>query len=490
MAKFFDPPAPAPRIPEDKVDKTYKRMRLKVFLGSFLGYFAFYLVRKNLSVAAPDMIAQGLLTKEGFGIAASAVSIAYAFSKFIMGSISDRSDCRKFLVVGLVASSLVMMAAGLLPYSATNVSLNVIVMFVMMLIVGWLSGMGWPPCGRVMSHWFSQNERSFKMSLWNTSHTFGGGTMGLLASAGMAVLAAWGVGQTWRGAFILPSVVALAVAVICWLTLRDTPESCGLPPVEDYRHDYTGVKAAKGEEVKIPFKRLFVDYVFKNKMLWLIALANAFVYLVRYGIGDWSPTYLQETGIMDGAQSRLAFSLHNYAGVVGTVVCGLISAKWFKGRCAPANVMYMVLVLLGVLLYWQAGSVANFFVGIFGGDIVSATRTVVFVALIGIVFFIYGPVALIGIQALNLVPKNAAGTAAGFVGLFGYLFGDAVLAKIVMGSVADSKYGWNATFWMFAAACVLAVLFCAATWKREKDDMTRNEIRNRNENKEIKNAKA
>ena len=57
--------------------------------------------------------------------------------------------------------------------------------------------------------------------------------------------------------------------------------------------------------------------------------------------------------------------------------------------------------------------------------------------------------ALIGIQALNLVPKNAAGTAAGFVGLFGYLFGDAVLAKIVMGSVAnDNSLGWNATFWM------------------------------------------
>ncbi|MCI2082629.1 MAG: MFS transporter [Bacteroidales bacterium] len=485
MARFFDPPAPKPTLRRDKIDKTYKSMRLKVFLGSFLGYFAYYLVRKNLSVAAPDMISQGLLTKEGFGIAASAVSIAYAFSKFIMGSVSDRSDCRKFLVSGLVALSLVMIITGVIPYSATNVSLNVILMFIMMLIVGWLSGMGWPPCGRVMSHWFSQNERSFKMSLWNTSHTFGGGTMGILGSAGMAILASWGISQSWRGAFIFPSMVAIVIAIFCWLTLRDTPESCGLPAIEDYRHDYTGVKAEKGEEIKIPFKRLFVDYVFKNKMLWIIAIANAFVYLVRYGVGDWSPTYLQETGIMNGEESRIAFSLHNYAGVVGTIVCGLISTKWFKGRCAPANVLYMVLVLIGVLLYWQAGPVASYFVGIFGGDVAAATRTVVLVALIGIGFFIYGPVALIGIQALNLVPKNAAGTAAGFVGFFGYLLGDAILAKIVMGAIADSNLGWNATFWMFAIACVIATVLCATTWKQEKEDMIKNEIRNAKEN-EIK----
>ena len=73
------------------------------------------------------------------------------------------------------------------------------------------------------------------------------------------------------------------------------------------------------------------------------------------------------------------------------------------------------------------------------------------------------------IQALNLVPKNAAGTAAGFVGLFGYLFGDALLAKIVIGSVAESSAGgWNATFWIFVIGTLLATLFCATTWRREK----------------------
>ena len=172
---------------------------------------------------------------------------------------------------------------------------------------------------------------------------------------------------------------------------------------------------------------------------------------------------------MDASQSNLAFSLHNYAGVPGTIICGWISARFFKGRCAPANVLYMLLVIVGVLLYWKAAEVAQLISVNFGGDPAAICRTIVYIALAEIGFCIYGPVALIGIQALNLVPKNAAGTAAGFVGLFGYLLGDAILAKIIMGAVAEkASLGWSATFWMFIVASILATIFCATTWKKEK----------------------
>lgn len=468
LLNFFNPPAEKPRVSADKLDATYRSMRLKVFLGAVFGYAAYYLVRKNLSLAAPGMIEDGLLDKASVGLAGSAISIAYAFSKFIMGSLSDRSDARKFLVVGLIASAVVMALTGLIPYSTTNQAMNVGIIFVMMLLVGWLSGMGWPPCGRVMAHWFSQNERSFKMSIWNTSHTVGSGSLGLLATAGFAIFAWLGWGDTWRAAFIFPSCVAILIAIFCWWALRDRPQACGLPPIDEYRNDYTAVKAAAGDELKIPFRTLFVDYVFKNKILWLIAFANAFVYMVRYGIGDWAPIYLQEMDIMDAAQSNLAFSLHNYAGIPGTIICGWISAKFFKGRCAPANVIYMALVLVCTLLYWKAVPLGETLASVLGGDPAAMGRVMVYVALCGIGFCIYGPVALIGIQAVNLVPKNAAGTAAGFVGLFGYLFGDAVLAKIVMGAIANNAaLGWNATFRMFIVASVLAALFCATTWRQE-----------------------
>ena len=219
---------------------------------------------------------------------------------------------------------------------------------------------------------------------------------------------------------------------------------------------------------KIPFRTLFVDYVFKNRLLWVIAFANAFVYMVRYGVGDWAPLYLQEMDIMTPEQSNLAFALHNYAGIPGTIICGWISSRFFKGRCTPPNVIFMGLVLLGTLIYWQAGNIAGFFAGGASPDALAGlTRGLIYFALILVGFCIYGPVALIGIQALNLVPKNAAGTAAGFVGLFGYLFGDALLSKMLMGTVAESA-GWHVTFMMLAVASIVALFLCALTWNSEK----------------------
>lgn len=69
---------------------------------------------------------------------------------------------------------------------------------------------------------------------------------------------------------------------------------------------------------------------------------------------------------------------------------------------------------------------------------------------------------LIGLQALDLVPKKAAGTAAGLTGLFGYL-GGSVAANAIMGYVVDFL-GWNAGFTLFTISCVLAVVVFACTW--------------------------
>jgi len=458
MPRFLDPPAAKPQIAPEKVDKTYKSMRLRVFLGAFFGYAGYYLVRQNLSLAAPDMVKDGILDPSKVGLAMSAVSIAYAFSKFIMGSVSDRSDSRKFISIGLVLAAMAMITVGCLPFG-TNTAVNTSIIFALMLCVGWLGGFGWPPCGRIMAHWFSHNERSFKMSVWNVSHNLGSFTLGFLAIAGVTIFSKLGIEQTWRGNFVFPAAVAIIIAVFCFLIIRDTPESCGLPSVADWRKDYSGV-GAKSSGEKLPFKVLFVDHVLKNKLLWVLAVSNIFVYTVRYGIGDWSPTFLQHAGIMTAAESKVAFSVHNIVGAAGTVLCGLATSRIFKGRCAPMNVICMIACLIGILIYW--------FVGAGYVEMAPATQKVlVYVALCLIGFFIYGPVALIGVQALNLVPKNAAGTAAGFVGLFGYFIGDAVCSKIFIYGIAN-KIGWNSANFTVAICALIGTLLCASLIPSEK----------------------
>lgn len=440
MLDFFKPAPHKSMIDGAKADKEYKKLRLQVFLGIFIGYAGYYLVRKNFSLAIPDLIDQGY-TKAELGFAMSAISIAYGVSKFVMGNVSDRSDARKFLTVGLVLSALTMIFMGVSAFAVSSVA----VMFGILFVNGWFQGMGWPPCGRVMVHWFSHKERGIKMSVWNVAHNVGGGLIGPLAIAGMAIFG------EWQSKFYFPGMVAMLVAVIAWLLIRDTPQSCGLPPVELYKHDAAKDYSDKYEK-EFSAKQIFFDYVFNNKLLWLIAFANAFVYLVRYGVLDWAPTYLEEAKGMSVKETGWAYFLYEYAGIPGTLLCGWISDKIFKGRRAPSIIIFMALVLLAVIVYWKNPA----------GNIMIDN-----IALVMIGFLIYGPVMLIGVQALDLVPKKAAGTAAGFTGLFGYL-GGALFANIALGSVVDA-FGWDGGFYILIAACLLSIVFCAFTWNKEKN---------------------
>ncbi len=440
MIGIFKPKPHAPRLAEDKIDPEYKRLRLQVFLGIFFGYAGYYLVRKNFTLAMPSLIAEYGYSKGELGIALSAVSIAYGLSKFLMGSVSDRSNPRYFLTAGLLVSAGIMFIFGFTNWAFESIS----VIFVLLFLNGWFQGMGWPACGRTMVHWFSSNERGRTVSIWNVAHNVGGGLIGPLFILGLA----W-FNQDWHSAFYVPAAVATFVAIFVFLTMKDTPQSCGLPPIDEYRNDYPP-DYDESHEGEFTAKEIFFKYVLNNKLLWYIAIANAFVYLIRYGVLDWAPTYLTEVKDFSLDKSSWAYFLYEWAGIPGTLLCGWISDKWFNGKRAPAAILYMVLVLVAVIIYWfnPAGNPA-----------------IDMMALVAIGFLIYGPVMLIGLHALELVPKKAAGTAAGLTGLFGYL-GGALVANIVLGFTVD-YFGWDGGFILLTGGCVMAILLMVLTMIEE-----------------------
>lgn len=260
----------------------------------------------------------------------------------------------------------------------------------------------------------------------------------------------------FEGVFILPALIAIVIGIISYFLIRDTPQSVGLPPIEEYRNDYP-TKLKKTFEEELSVKEILFKYVLNNKWIWAIAFANIFVYFVRYGVLDWAPTYLREVKHFDMNKSSFAYFLYEWAGIPGTLLCGWISDKWFKGRRGPAGVVFMVGVLISVLVYWFNPA---------GNSIIDMA------CLIAIGFLIYGPVMLIGLQALDYVPKKAAGTAAGLTGLFGYLLGT-VAANALMGVILD-LYGWTAFFITLTISCVLAIIIFALTWNVRGQEVVKN----------------
>ena len=73
---------------------------------------------------------------------------------------------------------------------------------------------------------------------------------------------------------------------------------------------------------------------------------------------------------------------------------------------------------------------------------------------------------LIGVQSLDLAPKNAAGTAAGLTGFMGYVLGTAILANVVIGYVAQT-WGWNSTFVLLIFSCFASIALMMLTHKAE-----------------------
>jgi OPA family glycerol-3-phosphate transporter-like MFS transporter len=112
----------------------------------------------------------------------------------------------------------------------------------------------------------------------------------------------------------------------------------------------------------------------------------------------------------------------------------------------------MVLVLVAVLIYWfnPAGN-----------------PNIDIAALMAIGFLIYGPVMLIGLYALELVPKKSAGTAAVLTGLFGYL-GGALVANIALGYTVDA-FGWDGGFILLVGGCIMAIVLIGMTVQQEID---------------------
>src|SRR3954463_10132891 len=99
---------------DPRVDAEYKRLRRQVFIGIFAGYAAYYLVRNNLALAMPDILREHPeYSKAQLGLALTGLSLAYGLSKFLMGTVSDRSNPKYFLPLGLLLSCVIMAACGL-----------------------------------------------------------------------------------------------------------------------------------------------------------------------------------------------------------------------------------------------------------------------------------------------------------------------------------------------------------------------------------------
>jgi OPA family glycerol-3-phosphate transporter-like MFS transporter len=441
IINWFKPDPAIDPVPKKIIDKLYKHNRWRVLESTFLGYAMFYLVRNNFSTVAKDI--EGALGYDynmiGNILALSA--IAYGIGKFLNGSMSDRSNPRKFMAFGLLLTGLINFAFGSVQSYGVHLFLWT--------LNGFVQGMGWPPCGRSLGHWFSIKERGSVFAIWNVAHNIGGGIAGILAA--YATIQFGG----WQAAFYFPGAIALIGSFYLFKRLRDTPQSIGLPPIEEYTDTYAeGELNRNKREKELTTKELFVDQILFNKYLWLFASANLFVYIVRYSMLDWGPMYLREVKGATLAGGGIAILILEFGGIPSTILMGWLSDK-IGGRRGMVSLLCMIPIFFAFFVIYLNPA---------GYLWIDMTM----LAVVG--FFIYPPVMLLGVAALDLTSKKAVGTAAGFVGLLGYI-GRTIQAKgfgwmaDYFGDLYGNQTSWDIIILSILGCTLISIFLLAFTWK-------------------------
>ena len=215
-----------------------------------------------------------------------------------------------------------------------------------------------------------------------------------------------------------------------------------------FRSISTGEAAPEaGEDRSSADYQAFVrNQVFLNPFIWLISLANFFVYILRFAVLDWGPTLLKEMKHFPVQKSGWMVGAFEVSGIIGMLLAGWITDRVFQGRGARTCVFCMIGACGALLLFWQFGSTPG--------------MATALLAAAG--FFIYGPQALIGIIASNLATKRAAATAAGFTGLFGYA--STIVSGWGLGLLVE-KAGWHIAFGALLALGAVGTAMFILAWR-------------------------
>ena len=159
-------------VDSQEIQKTYNHLWPQILFWSTVGYGTFYFVRKNFSIAMPLMEKQLNFSKANLGMILTVHGLFYGVSKFAGGIAADRANARVMMSLALLCSAAVNVFFGL--------SDALFVFGLLWLLNGFFQGLGYPPCARLLTHWFSPKELATKMSIWNMSHSLGGGTIVIL----------------------------------------------------------------------------------------------------------------------------------------------------------------------------------------------------------------------------------------------------------------------------------------------------------------------
>ena len=452
------------RFDNPETDRKCGRMQWRMLFATMIGYTLFYFMRKNFSFAMPGLQQDCGITKSMLGNFLFWGGIVYGVSKFVNGIVGDKCRPKLMLCLGLAACTLVNLAFGFGPQIASwfgggagtegagaDVTALAWVFGVLLVLSQGCKGTGCPPCAKLSAHWIPPNERATKMSVWNTSHSIGGGLVakvcGVIMGLGVIGAANQGVGM-WKWCFWSMSALGALALLLMLVFLPGTPAEEGLPDLPGTNVGKSETSQTSGNQaIRQSDNRTMLQAVFLNPVIWMLGLCNFMINAARALVADWGPTMLQEAKGLTSSEAGTVLMWFEFAGIAGMLFSGWATDRLFGGRAPRLCVLLMALT---------GGLIAAFWFLPVGG----ATGMLGSAALCLAGFCLYGPQALTGVTATNTSTKAYAGTSIGFISLFSYI-GVSVSGK-VCGSLAQQ--GWQTPVLVITGVAAVGSILFLLLW--------------------------
>ena len=381
--------------------------RRLVFAVAYFGYAFCYIVRNNFKLASSPFAHELGLSTIDIGMILAAFTIAYAPGKLAMGMLVDRTTMRGMLAGSLALSGLI---CALIP-CASSIPAIISLMF----LLGFIQGAGSPASLGMLSSWYPNPSRGTAVVAWNTSQNVGAGALAILAM----VILDFSSGN-WRLVFWIPAALALVFSIWLFINGKERPWQEGYPTL----HSMYGRAGSPQSDVEPQdsYWRLLLSSLTTSRVLLILLLLNALLYLLRFGVINWMTFYLPQTKGLTLIQAQNMFAALEFAAVPMVLLFALLAWRWPSGMCT-IGILSMILLSVTLLVY-----------------AVSADKTTTLWAAVILGGLVYAPQVIVNVLTVNLVPPRMVGAAVGAVGLSGYLVGE-VTANTLLPHIANS-HGW------------------------------------------------
>jgi len=420
------------------LDSTFAFWRIRVFLAAHLGYCIFYLTRKNLTPALHIFSEKLGIDIFSLGIITGVFSITYGVGKIISGFLADRISSRLLMASGLLCSGIINLFFGFFS------SLWVLVFF--WGLNGFCQSAGYPPIAKTLVSWFAPSERAKIWSWWNSSHIMGT----FLAGSVVALLLKYS--SDWRTVFYVPGIVSIIAAILIFLSLRNSPESIGLPPIEVYKKE-TSFHAASHMQGNQWY--IIKKYILSNQYVWYLCTVLCLLQMVRFSTLDWATKFLYEARGVGTLQVVWMWNFSLLLGLPGGISGGYMVSRFFRGRCCAVILGYLAALAASVYGYIVfAGANHVYLTGLFLG---------------GLTFLIDGAIVLADVLLLRLTVREAAGTVAGISGGLSYILGTALGANFLAVYLVKVS-GWDTLYYTCIGCVIVSIMFIMLCVRKEYSD--------------------